>query len=54
MGVEVQHHVHYAHFDQSGVRKIFTVNYVWGHTDNWIVLEGKLKMFLDWTKERAT
>ena len=30
MGVEIQHHIHYAHFDQSGVRKVFTVNYVWG------------------------
>ena len=45
MGVEIQHNVHYAHFDQSGDRKVFTVNCVWGHTDNGIVLEGKVKMF---------
>ena len=43
MEVEIQHHVHYAHFDQSGDRMIFTVNIVWGHSDNWIVLEGKLR-----------
>ena len=34
-----------SHFDQSCVRKVFTVSYVWGHTDNLIVLGGKLKIF---------
>ena len=27
MGVEIEHHVHYAPFDQLGIRKVLTVNY---------------------------
>ena len=49
MEVEIQHHVHYAHFDQSGDRKTFTVNIVWRHRQL-DCFGGKIEEILNWTK----
>ena len=44
MGVEIQHHVHYAPYDQSDIRKILTANYLLGQRQM-NVLEGRLQEF---------
>ena len=49
MEVEIQHHVHYAHFDQSGYRRFYCEHCLGTHRQL-DCFGGKIEEILNWTK----